>query len=228
MDLSIIIPAYNEEKNIGILIDEIKKVVSKLNISYEIIVVDNYSQDKTPEIVNQSGALLVNQKDPGYGGALKEGFKVACGEYFLTMDADLSHTPSFIVDLYENRNKAEIIIGSRYIENGKSETFLIRKISSIFLNKIFAWVLKLPFKDLSSGFRLYNKKIFKTFQIKSRDFDVLEEILIFSYCNNFKIIEIPIHYKPRAYGKTHAKLIQFLISYTKTLNRMKKLRNTHL
>jgi dolichol-phosphate mannosyltransferase len=224
MDLSIVIPAYQEGKNIGILIKKIKEVLKDKNILYEIIVVDNHSSDETPQEVIRNGGILINQEERGYGGALKAGFNLAQGKYVLTMDADFSHPPTFILNFYQKRKLAEMIIGSRYIKGGKAEMSLFRKFLSLMLNKSFAYLLGLPFKDLSSGFRLYRKSALDTLHLKSQDFDILEEILILIYCQGLKIIEVPIHYLPRRSGKTHAKLMRFVISYLKTFYRMWRLK----
>lgn len=226
MDVSVIIPTYNEERNIYELILKINEVISELKINFEIIVVDGNSKDNTQINARNTGARVIIQQEKGYGKALVDGFKIAKGEYIITMDADFSHTPLFIKDLWNNKENGEIIIASRYIKGGISTSSFFRQKLSIILNKIFTQCLHLPIKDISSGFRLYHKKILDTITIKSENYDVLEEIVIKIYVLGFKIYEIPFHYQPRKYGTSKAKLIKFAFSYLKTLYKMWKLRNS--
>ncbi|HEM60985.1 MAG TPA: glycosyltransferase family 2 protein, partial [Chloroflexi bacterium] len=97
MQISVIIPALNEESNLKALLPRLHKVLSNLKVHpYEIIVVDGGSTDHTTEVSHELGARAVVQEEPGYGGALKDGFRSAQGDYVLTLDADLSHNPDFI------------------------------------------------------------------------------------------------------------------------------------
>lgn len=226
MDISVIIPTHNEEANIGKLIESIRNVFTGLPSSYEIIIVDVGSTDKTREKAEKAGAQVIVQKLPGYGGALIEGFKMAHGDYFITMDADLSHNPVFIVEMLSNKEKGELIIASRYIAGGSADIGIFRKTLSIILNRIFTSILGLPFKDISSGFRMYHRKAIESIDITAKNFDVLEEILIKIHSRGMNILEIPFHYQTRESGKSHAKLIEFGISYLKTLYKMRKLKNT--
>jgi len=116
MELSIILPTFNEAQNIAILIDKIKEIFEKsLYNNYEIIVVDAGSTDNTFQIAKVKGVEVFIQKHPGYGGALKDGIKCAKGKYIITMDADLSHNPYILKRLFSLRNSAHILIASRYI-----------------------------------------------------------------------------------------------------------------
>lgn len=103
LDISVLIPALNEEENITHLIPRVKKVVEKLTPKFEIVVIDGGSTDGTKEIAIQSGARIVLQTKPGYGVALKQGFESSSGEYIITMDADLSHEPEFITRMWKER-----------------------------------------------------------------------------------------------------------------------------
>ena len=229
MELSIVIPALNEENNISELITHVKNVVSELKITFEIIIVDGGSIDKTVENAKEAGADVIGQKIPGYGGALIEAFKASKGKYIITMDADYSHDPFFIAQMWRFRNKAEVIIASRYIKGGSAESMpKFRKILSIILNKVFILGLSLPLKDISSGFRMYNRRVFDNIEIIGRDFDVLEEILIKSYINGWQIMEVPFHYQMRKSGNSNAKLLKFACSYSKTFFKMWQLRNSIL
>jgi dolichol-phosphate mannosyltransferase len=76
------------------------------------------------------------------------------------------------------------------------------------LNGFFAYGLSLPYRDMSSGFRLYRRSALRDIKIESRDFEVLEEILIRLYAQGYQILEVPFHYAPRREGQSHAKVIK--------------------
>lgn len=230
MRISVLIPALNEKDNLLQLIPKLHEILIQLvqENDYEIIIIDGGSTDRTIESIQHLKVKIFQQQLPGYGGAIKEAFKAAQGNWLFTMDADLSHDPKFFIDLWNQRDKAEVIIASRYIAGGKATMPLSRIILSRILNLFFSHGLSLKIKDMSSGFRLYRKPAVDMFSDKlvSRDFDVLEEILIRAYAEGWRICEVPFHYYPRYSGRTHAKLIRFGIAFLRTFYRMWKLRNS--
>lgn len=226
LEISVVIPAYDEGANISALISGVRKVLDKNKIVFEIIVVDANSNDDTVERAKEAGAKVFVQRRPGYGMALKEGFDKAKGEYVITMDADLSHDPLFIEEMIKICKAADIIIASRYIPGGSAEMSSFRRCLSIVLNRMFCLILSLPYRDISSGYRFYNQKVLEQVIITSRDFDVLEEILIRAHQQGFRIVEVPFHYKPRARGKSHVKLFHFGLSFSRTLWKMWRLRRS--
>lgn len=226
IDLSIVIPTLNEGDNIQNLIGRIHTVLEGKGISYEVLVVDGGSRDATPELAAKAGAMVIRQRLPGFGQALSEGFDSARGRYVLTMDADYSHDPWVILDLYSVRNEARLVIASRYVKHGYTEADLFRNLLSRVLNRIYSWVLSLPIKDLSSGFRLYECQALKDIKIESRSFEVQQEILIKMYGLGYKIKEVPFHYRMRFKGYSKARIIRFGIRLLKMLYRMWRLRNS--
>ena len=223
-DLAVIIPAWNERENIQALVPAVQEIVGGLGLRTQIVVVDGGSRDGTAEAATQLGARAVLQQERGYGGALLAGFASATAPYVLTMDADLSHPPTFIADLWAHREQAELIIASRYVPGGKATVSPSRRVLSVILNALFRIVLRVPARDLSSGFRLYRREALQQLHLRSRDFDVLEEILVLVYRHGWRILEVPFHYMPRQSGSSHAKLIRFGWAYIKTLVRMWRLR----
>lgn len=220
MDLTVVIPTYDEGENIRGLVEAVRRMLARLGASHEVIVVDAGSADDTRERAAEAGAKVMVQATPGYGGALRDGFRVAQGDYVLTMDADLSHDPSFIDPMYARRTEADVIIASRYVTGGQAEMSRFRHVLSVILNRTFCFFLALPVRDISSGFRLYRRAVVDGMDITSRNFDVLEEILIKAYVRGYRVLEIPFRYLPRVHGQSHAKLITFGISYAKTFLRM--------
>ena len=223
-ELTAVLPTYDEGPNVGGLIEGIRSVLAELGVTHEVLVVDAGSSDDTREVAQTAGARVIVQTAPGYGGAIREAFEEAAGQFVLTMDADSSHDPVFIRDMYAMRGQADMVIASRYVPGGRADMNRWRWLLSVILNKTFCLLLALPVRDISSGYRLYRRAILKEIDIRSRNFDVLEEILIKLYVRGHRIVEVPFHYKPRAHGRSHAKLIQFGFSYAKTLVRMMGLR----
>ncbi len=229
MQMSIVIPALNEGANLKRLLPRLHHVVSTLSSQgHEIIVVDGGSTDDTVTVVQEAGARVVTQQEPGYGGALKAGFAAAQGEYILTLDADLSHDPGFVEGMWRARQDAEVIVASRYVSGGSARMPFIRKVLSLILNRFFTKGLSLPLHDISSGFRLYRASAVKEMGLESSDFDVLEEILIRCYARGWRIREIPFQYLPRQEGDSHIDLLRFGFAYLRTFRRMWELRNSIL
>ncbi len=226
MQLSILIPALNERENIAQLIPLLRQAIPAEISDYEIIVVDGHSQDGTAEMAAGLGATIVTQHLPGYGGALRAGFEQARGEYILTLDADLSHPPGFLADMWSARDEAEVIIASRYVPGGGADMPWFRRVLSRILNVTFDRSLSLGVKDVSSGFRLYQASVLRAMPIQSTHFDVLEEILIQAHTQGWRIVEVPFQYQARRSGKSHVKLLHFAWAYLKTLFRMWRLRNS--
>jgi dolichol-phosphate mannosyltransferase len=226
IEISVVIPAWNEADNLAKLLPQMHQVLTDLGRRYEIIVVDNHSADGTAQVCTAAGAVLVQQTERGYGGALWSGFQRAQGEYILTMDADLSHTPDFIPRMWNHRTDGELVIASRYVEGGTADMPRYRHVLSIILNSVYTRLLSLPVKDISSGFRLYRAAILRGLDLQSNDFDALEEILIECYARGYRIAEVPFRYVPRDQGKSKVKLLRFGVAYLRTLVRMWKLRNS--
>jgi dolichol-phosphate mannosyltransferase len=224
IELSVIIPVINEELNLLQLFPRLKNVLKKLVRNYEIIVVDGGSRDNSVLVSRNNGAKVILQKAKGFGSALREGFRAACGKYVVTMDGDLSHEPEYLIRLWNNRNKADVVIASRYTNNGSYKSSLLRAILSITLNKLFSFVLSVTIKDLSSGFRLYKKNVLDTIKLDSHDFEILLESILRVLSKGYRVYEVPFHYVGRKEGHSHVHFLRFAISYLKTLIKLYQLR----
>ena len=223
-DLSIVIPALNEQQNLELLLPLISDAVKDLQVEAEVIVVDGGSHDDSKVVARKLGARVVEQTERGYGGALLTGFAAARAGYVITMDADLSHPPEFLKDFWQQRKESDLLVASRYVPGGQADMGIGRRILSTILNRTYAVLLAMKLRDLSSGFRMYDRRVLKTLDLKARDFDVLEEILVKIYVNGGRVREVPFHYQARNSGQSHAKLIKFGWAYSKTLLRMCRLR----
>jgi dolichol-phosphate mannosyltransferase len=230
VDISVVLPTYDEGQNIGPLIAALRRALGDLRnptghpLSHEIIIVDAGSQDDTLSKAREAGARAFVQAQPGYGMALREGFAAARGRYVVTMDADLSHDPALLPAMMARISEADIVIASRYVKGGSSAGSAFRRLLSIILNRIYSLALRLPIRDVSCGYRIYDRKVLDGIQITGRNFDALEEILIRACQNGARIAEVPLKCGLRAHGKSHARIIPFAFSYLKTLVRMLRLR----
>lgn len=227
IDLCVVIPAKDEVDNLVALVPDLRRTLDGLRCSYAILVADARSADGTSEAMERMGVRVLQQSEPGYGGALREAFRIARTPYVVTMDADNSHPPALIHHFWASRATAEIVIGSRYVQGGRAEMPLGRYLLSRALNTVYAKALSLPYKDLSSGYRLYHRRALDDIgEVTATNFEVLPEILIRAHCNGSRIREIPFRYRPRKAGHSKARIIQFGLAHLRTLWQMWGLRNS--
>jgi glycosyltransferase involved in cell wall biosynthesis len=228
VDLTIVIPAADEGPNLTVLMPQIRAVVDDLRVDYEILVVlptrdtDFAATDGGPRV------RVLRQESRGYGGALLCGFSEARGRYVLTMDADLSHPPTFIRTLWEARVSAEVVIASRYVEGGSAEMPRTRRVLSRILNTFFSRGLSLRLHDMSSGFRLYKVTVLRNQRYAAPDFDILQRIVVQAYAEGWRIREVPFDYAARRHGTSHARVVRFGLAYLRTFWELWKLRNSIL
>ncbi len=224
--LSVLILTRNERENIGSLVARIRTVTAKLAVDAEIVVVDA-SSDGTLEEALRLGCRGFRQTGKGYADAFRQGMEAARGKFIVTIDADHSHEPEFLYHMWALRNDADVIIGSRYVPAGRAKMTTGRRLLSRMLNRLFSRVLALPYRDLSSGYRLYRRCVIEsTAPLRGRTFDVLEEVLVKAYCQGWRIREVPISYMPRSRGRSNASAIRFAAAYLSTLGSLWRLRNS--
>jgi glycosyltransferase involved in cell wall biosynthesis len=226
MDVSVILPVVNERENLVALIPRLNAIFDREHLTHEIIVVDGGSADGTREAAEQLGARVVKEHRRGYAGALETGFAEARGNYVLTLDADQSHDPDFVAKMWRARERADIVVASRYARGGVAYTDFIRRAASALLNAVLRRMLSMPVRDLSSGYRLYRREALADLDLKSTNFEALEEILVKAYARGFSVIEVPFTYFPRGEGRSHARLFVFGWTIMRTSLRLWKLRNS--
>ncbi len=225
--LSILLPTRNEKDNLELLFPRLNSVLREIGVTYELIVVDGDSVDGTLEMARRHCALAFQQNGTGYGLALKQGFKAASGEYIVTLDADLSHDPEFIHRLWGNRERADVVVASRYCPGGTAHAPLSRRILSRVLNQFFALSFGLPITDMSSGFRLYRADVIKAVEFEGKTYDALEEILIRIHNQGRRIIEVPFTYVPRVHGSSNARIFRIGLGLLATSYRLRRLRGSN-
>ena len=218
MLLSIIIPVFNEERNIGLLIEKLLKLdFSKTSFDSEIIVVNDGSNDRSREIIETFNNIkLINQENLGKGRAVQNGIKSAKGDYILIQDGDLEYDPNDILLMCKEANKLDNIsvYGSRYIPlyfkimpkiyNKQNFFSYLSNILFLFLFIIFYGKF---ITDPLTGYKLYPKVFFENNTINSNGFEADHEITAKMIKQKYKIVEVPVSYKPRT--KEEGKKINF-------------------
>ena len=225
-DLSVIIPSPDEADNLAELLPQINAALVPLSIAYEIIVSENQPDEYTRRVVQDNQARLLLPSVHEYGAALLTGFEHAAGDYIIVMDADHTHPASFLCALWEARSSADIVIASRYTSGGQAKMPILRLFLSKMLNIVFSRGLDLQVRDMSSGFRLYKTHILKGLVAASKDYDILQEILVKALMEGYQIREIPFTYRSRNADPAYMRVFQFGIAYLKTFTRLWRLRNS--
>lgn len=197
--LSIIIPAYNEEKRISRTLKNYSKFFSKKMKDFEIIVVLNGCKDNTLQIVrsfeNKKIKYLDFKEAIGKGGAIVEGFKKAKGDLIGFVDADMATPPNSFYDLAKDVENYDGVIASRWIEGSKINIKqpLLKRIGSRGFNVLVRLLFNLKFKDTQCGAKLFKKHVIKNIlndlKITKWAFDI--NLLYAAKRKNYKIKEIP-------------------------------------
>jgi dolichol-phosphate mannosyltransferase len=225
LDLTVIIPAYNEAENLLVLLPRLAGALNRDGIIHEILVVDRVVKtDATPEICRENGAVYTNRKhSDSFGDAVRTGLALAEGRFVLFMDADGSHPPEFVTELYRFRNDYEVVVASRYVDGGGTENPITLILMSRVLNLIYSLVLNIPCRDVSNSFKLYRKDLFANIRLYCDNFDIVEEILFKIVGNNrgVRIKEIPFNFEKRKFGETKRNLFAFIISFVVTLFKLR-------
>ncbi len=196
--ISIIVPVYNEEKNVRELHKEILEVCQKLNIEFEIIFIDDGSNDNTLNELKKLNPVKIISftKNFGQTAAFDAGFKAAKGDIIISMDGDLQNDPNDIPRFLEELNKGyDVVVGWRYLrKDNLSKCFIsfgARILRRILLND--------KFHDAGCSLRVYRKKTIENFDLHSEMHRFIAPILA---GRGFKIAEIKTNHRPRKSGKT--------------------------
>lgn len=160
-EISIIIPAFREEKSIAIVVEKVRQVMDGLNRHYEIIVVDDGSDDETAKKAKETGARIISHPyNIGNGAAVKTGIREAHGKTLVMIDGDGQHAPEDIPQLLEKLGTYDMVVGARTY---KSETSFNRTIANSIYNLFATYVCKRKIEDLTSGFRAVKANIASLF-----------------------------------------------------------------
>jgi glycosyltransferase involved in cell wall biosynthesis len=205
MLLSIIIPMYNEEVTVGKIIDRTKQAAAKVGIPYEIIVVDDHSYDHSLKVANQRGVRLFSLKQHlGKGYALRAGFKQARGDVVITIDSDGSHWPEELHEVLAPvlAGKADMVIGSRYMNHKHVEARKLNKFGVKIFNLLIELFTGTAITDSQSGYRVMKREVLSKQRLKSGEYEIESEMLVKTAKANFRVAEVPITFEQRTYGRS--------------------------
>lgn len=218
--ISVIIPAYNEQKTIGKVADDIKEILDKAKTDYELIVVNDGSRDRTRETAEKiRGIKLINNPyNLGYGASIKKGIKESSGSLILIIDADGTYPVEAIPKLLEYSESYDMVVGARTGE----------QVDIPFMRRPAKWVItaianflsgkKIP--DLNSGLRVFKREVAEEFfHLFPSGFSFTTTITLACLTNDYTVKYIPINYYKRK-GKSTIHPIKDFINFVTLILRL--------
>jgi len=205
MKLSIVIPVYNEKKTIQEIIGRVQAV--EVGLAKEIIVVDDFSQDGTRQILEKLNEpnlkVLFHSKNLGKGAALRTGFSQAEGDILLIQDADLEYDPREYPRLLEPilDGRADAVYGSRFLGGPHRVLFFWHYLGNKILTTFCNILSNLNLTDIETCYKLFKKEILNSIKLKSKRFGFEPEITLKLAKLKCRIYEVPISYSGRDYSE---------------------------
>lgn len=207
MNISIIIPSFNEQQNVVLLTERIRAVLQPLSLSYEIWFIDD-SLDNTPAILAELAQqypevrTIHREKTRGLGSAVVMGFQQSSGRYLIVMDADLQHPPELFPELISTLQQgADLVIPSRFIAGGSDGGLnMFRKLISWTARAIGRLLVKSfrPLSDCTSGYFALQRHVIENVTLNPTSWKILMEVIVKGKAQ--KIVEIPYQFVARDMG----------------------------
>lgn len=203
MDLSVVIPFYNEEENIAKVLERVSDILC--NVKHEIIAVNNGSSDETSQIIDKytwkNLRKVSLKKNLGYGHGVTTGFNNATGKYLCWIDGDGQLDPKCILSLYKMAKKK----GPAMYKTKRSQRKdgLQRKILSIGYNKLTKLLFGIDSQDINSCPKLFPRELFEKYPFESKDWFIDTEVMIKAKKMGLKTHEIPVIFNKRTSGSSN-------------------------
>lgn len=211
IELTILIPALNEERTIEIVVSKSFEWLKKQKINGEVLVANNNSTDNTKQIAETNGARVIDVEEIGYGSALKEGIKQSKGKYIILGDADDSYNFLEIDNIYsELKNGNDLVIGNRFnkMEKG-SMKWTHRYIGTPLISYLIRKKYKINIKDPNCGLRGIVKNKFEKMNLKANGMEFASEMIIKAAQGKLAIKEVPINfYRDKRNKKSHLNTVR--------------------
>jgi len=202
-DVSVVIPIYNEEENIPILCEKLNEVLSKLNRSYEAVLIDDGSTDSSWEKLVQCARkyrhfrLIRFRRNFGQTAAMSAGFRESKGEVIVTLDADMQNNPDDIPKILERMDKGfDVVSGWR---KDRKDTFINRRLPSMIANALISKITGVPLHDYGCTLKGYRREIVKNLELYGEMHRFIPALA--SWVGG-SIDEIAVDHQPRRFGKT--------------------------
>ncbi len=196
-EISVVIPAYNEEAGLGPIVADLDRRLREHNIRHEILIVDDGSTDRTAEVARSTGARVIRHRsNRGYGAALKTGIVAANNEIILIMDADGTYPAEPIPAMLEELENADMVVGARVGPNVKIP--LVRRPAKWVLGRLANYVTNARIPDLNSGLRVFRREVaLQYFPILPDQFSWTTTITLALHCDKYAMTYVPIDYHER-------------------------------
>ena len=220
MNISVVIPLYNEVESIGELTQWISRVMQENKFSYEIIVIDDGSRDGSWEEVERLSAENQNikgirfQRNYGKSAGLSQGFRFAQGEVIITMDADLQDSPDEIPALFRKIMDENYDVVSGWKK--KRHDPFIKRITSKFFNRATRWVTRIKLHDFNCGLKAYKKDVVKSVEVYGEMHRYIP--VMAKWAGYSKIGEMVVKHYARKYGTTKFGLERFINGFLDLLS----------
>jgi glycosyltransferase involved in cell wall biosynthesis len=206
LSVSVVIPVFNEEVTIGNVVTRTKRTMEQLGASYEILVVDDGSDDRSADIAQELKAHVLRKAHQGKGFALRYGFRHAKGELVVTLDADGSHKPEEIplVLRYILEDRADFVVGSRFADSEDNKTKIpkINRTGNRMFNDLIWYLTGAKITDSQSGFRAIRSSLIKSMNLGSYGYEVESEMLVKALKMGARVTETPISFVQRTVGNS--------------------------
>ena len=202
--LSIVIPAYNEERFIGTLLQQIAEVnLDSLRVGKQVIVVDDCSKDRTAEIVQGFPWVTLKRltQNAGKGRAVRAGMELATGDFLIIQDADLEYDPQDYVPMMQAllERSADIIYGSRYMGRGRhSNQSLAAYLGGRSLSLVALALTGTYLTDTVTALKLFPRELLMSLTLTTSGFELDHEITAKMLAKGCRIREVPVSYHPRS------------------------------